>query len=236
MSYTYLAILDAARDYSPWFDRTRVSSGPAIRMASDVQRDLYSKATRRNPWSVAARTTLNAPFTLNTAITTLPAFTVVLRAEVTYNADTEFPDEIPIVSSERQTLYQQGTACYLEGRAVWLTGTDSDWNDVASLVVWYVPAVPDMATESDLVTLPDDAKQAFVLALAARFALRVNGFPIDDERPDRGAISIDVGSFQALAQQAETTWLREIGLQRMRARAQIRGQEITQPKLIQGLG
>lgn len=235
MAHTYLDILDAARDYSEWFDRPRVPGGPAIRMASDVQRDLYFKAILRDPWRFAQRTTVSAPFTLAAPTANLPAYHTLLMAEVNYVGDTNFPDEIPIVSSERQTLYQQGTAVFVEGGALWLTGQTDDWSDVASITVWYIPTLSDLAQETDPITLPDGAKSALVLALAARFAVRVNGFPIDDEQPAKGTITIDVSSIAQMAQAAEAEWLKQIGYQRTRARAAIRGMDISMPKIVQGL-
>jgi len=216
MSLTLSAVLNAARDWSPWFDRSRIPDAVAARMASDVQRDLLAKGATRNPDRFTATFT-SASWPADTI--TLPAFERVLPPILlNFSDSTLAPDEAPLINADEADDYEDGQipAYTLVGTTLTFAGQGSDHPDYASATVNYVAASADLTALTDTLVLPDDAKLAVSSALAALFALRVNGMPIDGHDPKNGTVSVDVNGLGARAAAAEVQWLRQQSQQQMR--------------------
>jgi hypothetical protein len=220
VSLTYGDILRSARDASAFFDPTRISGGPAIRMAADIQRDLVGKLLKRNPEQVATTATLTSA-TVVAALgvpgvpplpVTIPAAMRVVRMQVAY--PTGQPRTLIAITPDETREYEGDLAWFTQGGSAYFTGYASDWTAVQSVIVTYVPYVSDLATEADALVLPDDAKWAFTQRLAYAFALRVNGMPMSTEQPGSTPIQLDINAFSAEAAKAESAWLAQITDQR----------------------
>lgn len=203
MSYTFEDVDRAARDRSAYFDPTRIPHGVSARLASDVQRDLLRAGNRRAPDLLVSTTTVSVA-SLGTAIT-LPAHLHVTRCEVNF-ADGTDPEPLTLVPARRKDDFTRDRAAYLVGPSLYLTGEAADWTDVTNVTVTYVPWAADFTALADTIALPDDAKDAFVAALAKAFAFRVNGLPFDGQDPRNGTIALDVTAFAAEAERAERAW------------------------------
>jgi hypothetical protein len=212
-------VLRAARDASAFYDATRIPGGPAIRFAADIQRDLVAKAAKRNPELMATTTTLTSatvvaslgvPGTPPSAVT-LPAFHQIVRIQ---SLGTGQPCTLIAITPDETEDYESDRAWYSSGGSVYFTGYAGDWTGVASVIVTYIPLVADLATEADVLVLPDDAKWALTARLAYAFALRVNGMPMATEAPGSAPIQLDINAFSAEAMKAESAWLGQITDQR----------------------
>lgn len=215
MPVTFGQLQTAARDYSPYFDPSRIPTGSAARIASDIQRDLYTKAAKRDKDLMATRATVAV--TLGSAIT-LAAHETVFRLELVFTDASRTPERIPLIPEARKDLYEEAMemAGFLRNGALWLVPNDTThWSEVSSVAYYYLAALSDFSTTSTAMTLPDDAKMAVVTRMAATFALRVNGMPLDGANPKNGVIDIDVMAYTALADRAETQWLAQVTLQKM---------------------
>lgn len=232
MSYTYHDVLTAARDSSAFFDPTRISGGPAIRMASDIQRDLVAKMAKRDPERLSTTATLTAS-TVVAALSVsgaaplpvaLPAAMQVVRMVVRYG-DTIRAHTLWAITPDEAVESANEMAWYLQGSNAYFTGTAEDWTAVTSVDVTYIPFVADLVTETDALTIPDDGKWAMTARLAYAFALRVSGMPVSTEVPDMSSVvQLDVSAFQAAATAAEQLWLSQASDQRRKmSRGTIRG-------------
>ena len=219
MSYTFGDVMRAARDRSTYFARSRIPGGPAARNASAVQRDLLMKGAQRAPDRFALTTTIAIQNPPQVGIAqTLPANLLVERVETDFLGGLPTPEKTRMIPVSRKYDYDQDRAVYLLNGSLYMTGQAADWANVTQLTVFYVPLPNDFAAETDAVTLPDDAKEALVSRLALTFALHVNGMPYDARNPTSQPIQVDVGSFQALAAEAEHAWLASIVTQVRQAR------------------
>jgi hypothetical protein len=220
MSLTYADILRSARDASAFFDATRIPGGPAVRMASDIQRDLVAKAAKRDPELLATTTTLTGATVVAalgssgvppTAVT-LPAFYQIVRIQ-SLTSSTQ-PSTLIAILPEEAHDYQSDRAWFTVGAQVYFTGYSADWTDVVSAIVTYIPAVSDLAAETDGLVVPDGAKWAMTARLAFAFAMRVNGMPTATESPGSAPVQLDISAFSAQASQAESAWLAQLSDQR----------------------
>jgi len=220
VSLTYGDVLRAARDGSAFFDATRIPGGPAIRFAADIQRDLVAKAAKRNPELLATTTTLTGaavvaalgvPGTPPSPVT-LPASHQIVRMQ-SLTPSTQ-PCTLIAITPDETREYESDRAWFTVGGQAYFTGYATDWTDVSSVIVTYIPAVTELATESDLLVLPDDAKWALTARLAYSFALRVNGMPMATEAPGSAPIQLDISAFSAAAGAAESAWLAQLTDQR----------------------
>lgn len=228
---TYGQVLTSARDGSMFFDHTRISGGPAIRLASDIQRDLVSKLAKRDPERLATTATLTSA-TVVAALAvgnapplpvTIPAFMQVVRIQVRHASGV--PHTLWAITPDEAEEHQRQPAWFLAGGSIYFTGTAEDWTDMTQVDVTYVPFVTDFTAETDSVILPDDAKWAFVARLQLAFALRVNGSPASQEADLSQTVSVDVNAFAEMAKSAEAAWLAQQSDQRRRmSRGTIRGE------------
>lgn len=219
MAYTLGDLFTAVRDRSAYFDKARVPRGPLMRTATDVQRDLLRKAAQRAPDAFTATTvlTLTQPVTTQTAIT-LPAYLEVIRVETDFTGASPKPEPTTVIPVSRIYDYQHNRAVYLLNGSLYLTGESTDWSTVSQLTVYYLPLPVPFAAETDNWTLPDDAHDVFTARVALMAALRVNGTPVDNERPTSPPIQIDVGAFQSFSQEAEYQWMKALTTQVRQAR------------------
>lgn len=210
MATTVGSVITAARDYSPYFDRTRIPGGTALRLASQCQRELMAVAGQLDPDVVAARQTGVSVAALNSAIS-INAHELVTRVEAVFTDTDRENEKVPLVSGARSRLLAHARAAYLENGALYLTGEASDWEGVASVTVWYVPLVADFTTESTNLTLPDDAAACLTAKLALLFGLRVSGMPIEGTTQ---RVAVDVAGLKLLADDALASWRTRIVRQR----------------------
>lgn len=209
-TFTYGDVLAAARDTSPYFDPTRIPGGTAARMASAVQRELILGASRRDPDMFIATTAVPTASLVPGTPFQLPQFLMVRDIETFFASNTPLSEPTRYLPESRRFDMQQDRGVYVTGQYLNLTGQLSDWATVDHLVVYYVPFVPDFTSETDALTVPDDAKDAFAASLAFRFALRVNGMPFDGMDPGKGVIQLDPSGFAAEKQAATMNWWQRV--------------------------
>lgn len=214
MTLTVSAVLTAARDYAVWFDRSRIPDAVAVRMLSDVQRDLLAKAATRHPDRFTATYTTSS-WPADTI--TLPAFERILPPiRLNFSDSTLAPDECPLIPEAEADDYQdaQVPAYYQSGTTLKFAGSGSDHPEYSTASVTYLAAGADLTALTDALVLPDDAKLAMSAALAALFALRVTGMPLDGSDPANGVVTVNAASLSSRAAAAETQWLRQLTMQR----------------------
>lgn len=144
----------------------------------------------------------------------LPAMHTLLGGTIRYSdGDT---DELTVTSYARRMDATRSLAVYPVGETIRFCGSAEDWADVISIDALYTPVAPTFTLLTDLFLLPDAARPALVASAAAFMALRVAG--TED-------VSIDAAAFQALANNAQATYLSSVRLT-SRARTTImRGQD-----------
>ena len=135
----------------------------------------------------------------------LPPMHYLIGGDVRFLAP-EDKGELNIIGwGERLNTYKPYCASVL-GHTLYLTGTASDWSDVTSLDLRYVPIPPALTATSDYFLLPDSAYQAMVDAAAYHAAIRVNG-----------AEGVPMAVVTLMAQnkaESERAFLREVGMGR----------------------
>lgn len=204
MALTFGQVETAARDYSPWFDRSRVPQGVAARMCSDIQRDLVSKLARANPNAIATSQTVSLAF--GSAIS-LNAHELVVRAQANFTDTTLDPAPITFLTPGMESMTWATYLAYLEGGSLYLVGDASDWTAITNITVWYIAAATDITTEATTLALPDNAKEALAKRLAAEMALRASGH--------LGAPGLDVEGYRMAALAAESAFLARQAQQRV---------------------
>lgn len=227
MSLTYGDVLTAARDASAWFDHSRIPGGVAARLASDIQRDLVAKLGKRDPerlstTSILTNATVVASLGNPPTAVALPAAMQYVRAQYVVTGSQMEPPTLQMIPQSR-LADRFDVGWYIQGSNAYFTGVASQWSGIQSVIMTYVPYVVDLAAETDVLALPDDAQGAFKARLAYAFALRCNGMPASTEQPDLSqVIQLDVSAFGSEAEKAEASWLAQASDQRRKARLTIR--------------
>lgn len=239
MSFTGHEVLVAARDGSPFFDRTRIPGGPADRFMKEIERDLALKIMHRDPETLAApiypsmtaiRSALSASGSGANVGVPLVAGAVpelVVRAWVSYDSD--FMSTPPVQALEPLEMLtpemvrcQPGLGWWAENGIAYFTGTLTDWSTVKGVRVDLVALGASAFGDSTLwqtgvgvSLLPDSARNAVIRALQLKFAQRLNGAPVSLAQPDMSqVIALDVGAYQKGADDAERMFLSTITNQR----------------------
>ena len=116
-----------------------------------------------------------------------------------------------------------GRGWYVSGSKAYFTGIATDWANVTSVLVTYVPFPADFAAETDAVTLFPAALNCFIDGLVLQFALRLNGMPTNPEDAAGSApIRVDVNAFQKSYDDSLAQMLSQLGQQRRQSRLTIR--------------
>lgn len=227
MSLAYGDVLTAARDSSVWFDHSRTPGGVAARMASDIQRDLIAKLVKRDAERLSTTTSFSGA-TVVAALGTppvavaLPAALQYVRANFVIAGSSLEPPVLRMTVPGRLATTDD-VGWYVQGANAYFTGVASQWSNIGSVIVTYVPLPVDVVAETDVLAIPGDGKGAFKARLAYAFALRVNGMPASTEEPDMTqVIQLDVSAFASEADKAEAAWLAQASDQRRRAHLTIR--------------
>jgi hypothetical protein len=79
------------------------------------------------------------------------------------------------VTNAQQRWNGCGPAVYAVGSTLYLCGRSTDWTDVRSLELRYVPIAPAFTALADLFLLPDHARAVLVAKAASFMAMRVEG-------------------------------------------------------------
>lgn len=219
MSYMLADLFTAARDRNAYFDKARIPRGPLVRFATDIQRDLLRKGAQRAPdaFTTTQSITITTPAQVGTPISLTP-YLEVIRCQTNFAGGAPLPEDTRMIPVSRIVDYQHARAVYLLDGSLYLAGDVTNWATVATLTVYLLPLPTPFALETDAWTLPDDAHDVFTARMALHMALRVNGTPVDNERPTSPAIQLDIMSFQSLAADAEHQWLKALTTQVRQAR------------------
>ena len=94
---------------------------------------------------------------------------------------------------------------YVLNNTLYLTGTQDDWADIASIDLRYVPEPPSFTRLTDYVLLPDYSQPALVAHLTYMAGLRVAGL--------EGLPPLDLGALATAKSQAETAFLQTVSAQ-----------------------
>lgn len=130
---------------------------------------------------------------------TLPAMHALTGGTVRY-AETAADHPLRIVGYEDR-FRVAAPAVYRAGETVFLCGQETDWQDVESLELHYIPVAPQLTALTDVLLVPDAAKGCIVAQAAAFMALRLAG-----EAP------VDAAAFAMLGDRAEAAYVASVGL------------------------
>lgn len=220
-AFTAGDIIKAARDRSPWFDRSRIPDGPCARMLSTIFRELGAKIALRDPWAQAQNVpvditiaqilaAIGPPRGITTFSSSFKAMWIV-GITVTFTDPTREPEILRQVPYELLEKWS-GRGFVWQEPYIIPTGTVSDWSSVATLTTLAIGTSGNL--DSPGVTLgggtffPEIAQDAFIERLAEKFAIRLNGTPVSTEEPDMSQlIRLDVATFSRNADKSESALL-----------------------------
>lgn len=118
-----------------------------------------------------------------------------------WQTGSEQPSPLSVTNAQRRFDSTGAPAVYTIGETLYLCGSSSDWSDVASLELRYVPVTPAFTALTDLFLLPDHARPVLVAKAAAFMAMRVQGMD---------GVVMDSGPHSAEAQRAESDFYRAV--------------------------
>ena len=198
-------IIEDARDQHPGFDDHRHSDRILLRQLSAYHRTLCVKATNANESILASAAIIPLPLTSFVAGYTLPAHQYVHGADVFWaNGVDRTP--LSIVPWAARNDAGRFPGAYIHGGVLYLRGEESDWTQFASIHLSYTPAPADFTALTDVISLPDTARDPCTAALALFMAKRT---PPDSTLPP---ISLDL--FVRQAADAEDAFLADVFLRR----------------------
>lgn len=143
---------------------------------------------------------------------TLPSVQALTGGTIRY-AD---GDPEPLLIVDYRDRMQATRAVYRTGETVFLTGVDTDWEDVASVELHYVPLAPALTALADVLLLPDAAKGCVVAQVAGFMAMRVSGM---------ADVNIDAGVYLSLGERSEREYLASVTLNGRHRTLRMRGMD-----------
>lgn len=134
--------------------------------------------------------------TIDTGVS-LPAMQFPLDGTVWFVDGSAGP--MNIITADQRFHSQRWPSVYYVGQQLYLAGSQSDWQDVASIALRYTPIAPPFTALTDLFLIPDAARPALVAMASSFMAMRVSGLPdvTIDPRPHQAAAAGATDSFMA---------------------------------------
>lgn len=126
----------------------------------------------------------------------LPSHLSILGASVRYGSSDRIAD-LKLQGFAGRLSPIGWPAAWVEGESLFLCGRATDWTDVTSIDVRYVPIAPAFTALTDYFLLPDSAK-SYLVAKAAAFA--------GDRLAGTSEITVNVDALHAQAQRAESAF------------------------------
>lgn len=172
------AVLMAARDVHPAFDKQSTPDAPALRHLAQYQQGLLAAIAETKLDRVHVAQSFTMPLVNFDQGVTLNAYIRVHGATAT-PIDTQVPPfdvelvEYPLRLDDRKWAdWRWKPRAYIEAGVMKLLGTAEDWNDIASVTVDLFPVGPDDLTMRTPLVLPGQPMRICVADLAAFMAVR----------------------------------------------------------------
>lgn len=199
MALSVSDLVEAARDQHPAFTKQRHGATILFRFLTGWHRRLVKEVVKRNPEILSSEQLISMPLADFDAGEALNAHLLVHGGDVDFGNGVTTPLTI-VAWARRHDPLPLYAGWILEG-TLYLAGVAANWTGVSQLKVRYVPHPTAITASSDTLSLPDDAYEAAVAALA--------GFMAGRSRKEEG---VDIGYFTATARDEEEAFLDGISL------------------------
>lgn len=197
-------VIEEARDRHPAFDKTRHPQKVVRRALSTYVGVLLGKINEIDEQAITVEQEFNMPvsqalFALGFAV---PANRGIEDIVAVDQQTRRLPVEL-IRAGNRSDRNSRIASAWLVNGVLYLNGVLTSWNGVTKIAVRYAPVAGLLATDADVLAVPDPARAACIEATALAMARR--------KLVKEGEPPIVVAEYAAIAKQAEDDYLTEVG-------------------------